>query len=484
MQLFEIILTLAMLILLVLSSFYGKSKRAINTTFLLGVGFLTLHFVFEVFRWQMIFIYLVFIILSLLLLKRSIAHLVFRWIGFFFALLFISTSVFFAIGMPIITLPEPTGSYDVGTLSFSLLDEERDEIHTVDPNDKRELFVEVWYPGTLDEPITPKSLWSELYAGERDVVSFTLNYLKKVKTHSYPGIPPAKDEDQFPLLLFNHGLQMFTSQSTLLMEHLASHGYIVVSIAHPYESLRVNLAQGGTVLPEFITSREKFNESMEWIRKSSAPIVEAKDSIESIENREERSEIMLGAIRNAEFNLVVEEWTKDNKYLLDRILAHEGNPLIIHHLIDSTRIGIMGMSIGGATAGEFCKTDQRAMAGINIDGIQYGETSADSLNLPFMMIYSDDGLGSNDFMMLRSKNDYVEYHFRETRHSDFTDMILIWPVLKVYGQQGSIPGDRVVVLTNNVILNFWNHYLKQKPLEKFEKADYPELDVVSKYANQ
>jgi len=418
------------------------------------------------------------------LLKRSIAHPVFRWIGFFFGLLFIFTSVFFAIGMPVITLPEPTGNYDVGTSSFSLMDEERDEIHTDDPNDKRELFVEVWYPGELQEPVTPKSLWSELYSGQRDVVRFTLNYLKRVKTHSYPDIPLALDEGPFPVILFNHALQMFTSQNTLLMEHLASNGYIVVSIAHPYESLRVNLAQGGTVLPEFITSFERFNEAIEWIKKTSAPIATSKDSIQSIESREERSEIMLRAIRNADLNQVVEEWTKDNQYVLDRTLTTDENPLNFHHLIDTTRIGIMGMSIGGATSGEFCKIDHRVKAGINVDGLQYGNTYADSLNVPFMMVYSDDGVGLNDFMMLRSKQDYYEYHFRGTRHADFTDIVLVWPVMKIYGQLGNIPGKRITELTNNVILNFWDHYLKQKPFYQFQEADYPELEVVSKYAHQ
>ncbi len=92
MQLLEIVFTLATLILLVISSFYGKSRKPLKISFLIGTGFLVLHFVFEIIRWQMIFIYLIFIILSLLLLKRSIAHLVFRCIGFFFGLLFIFTS--------------------------------------------------------------------------------------------------------------------------------------------------------------------------------------------------------------------------------------------------------------------------------------------------------------------------------------------------------------------------------------------------------
>lgn len=181
--------------------------------------------------------------------------------------------------MPIFELPTPNGTYAIGSTNFTITDESRDERLTEHPNDKRELFVEVWYPANLKEvEDLPKvqPLWQELYTGEMDIVRFFMHYLKEIDTHTYPDVPPNLDHAPFPVLLYNHGLQMFTSQSTLLMEHLASHGYIVVSIAHPYESLRVNLPNAGTVLPEFITSMEKFNESLTWIEKTRARFVPPK----------------------------------------------------------------------------------------------------------------------------------------------------------------------------------------------------------------
>jgi len=63
-------------------------------------------------------------------------------------------------------------------------------------------------------------------------------------------------------------------------------------------------------------------------------------------------------------------------------------------------------------------------------------------------------------------------------------LTLVWPVLKVYGQLGEIPGKRVIDLTNKVILNFWDHYLKQKPFYNYPEADYPELDVLALYPNE
>lgn len=432
----------------------------------------------------MSFSFLIFAISSLFLLKRSVSHLFFRFLGFVMGILLISTSAFYVLMMPIIKLPKPTGEYIIGSTNYTVTDLSRSEIKTEDPNDKRELFVEVWYPANLDglEEVPPvRPLWEELYKGKSDRVSFFMNYLKGIDTHSYPDIPPKTDHGTFPVILFNHGLQMFTSQSTLLMEHLASHGYIVVSIAHPYESLRVNLQHAGTVIPEFISSMEKFNEAMEWIKKSSAPVNAAKDSMKTMDTRVERAQIMLKAIEKSEMNNVVSEWEKDNRFILDELISSKHNNFIFRKIMDTSRIGIMGMSIGGAVATEFAKSDERIKAGINVDGLQYGKRNRESLEIPFMMIYSEDGKGLNEFLMMDSNNDFYEFTFTNARHPDFTDMTLIWPFMRVYGQLGNIPGERMVELTNKVILNFWDCYLKNQPFQNLDKNNYPELEKKDKY---
>jgi hypothetical protein len=261
------------------------------------------------------------------------------------------------------------------------------------------------------------------------------------------------------------------------MEHLASHGYIVVSIAHPYESLRVNLPNAGTVLPEFITSMEKFREAMTWIEKTSAPILAAKDSMKNIQNREERAQIMLRAVENSDMNTLISKWEKDTHFILNQLVSSSELMLPFQNRMDTSRIGVMGMSVGGALATEYAKADDRIKAGINIDGLQYGTRNKESLNVPFMMIYSEDGRGTNDFLMLNSKDDFYEVTFVNARHADFTDMTLIWPVMRIYGQLGDIPGERMIQLSNDVILNFWDSHLKNKPFRNFEKKDYPELEI-------
>ena len=293
MQFFETLLSLVTLVILIVIV-TSTSRLNQYRPHLLGVGcvILALHLIFEVIRWQTIFTYLLFLILAPLLFKRSKTHFAFRLTGFVLGFLLLCSSVFLTSQFPLIDLPAPTGPHKVGTTSYSVTDETRKEIHSSDANARRELFVEVWYPAVNpkenDLP-RPKTLWQELYTGSMDRVSFFMAYLKGIDTHSYPGIPVDFENGPYPVILYNHGLQMFTSQNTILMEHLASHGYVVISIAHPYESLRVNLPDAGTIIPEFITSMEKFNAAMAWIEKTSRPVLAAIDSIKTLESREKRA---------------------------------------------------------------------------------------------------------------------------------------------------------------------------------------------------
>ena len=477
MQFFEILFTLVALILLFLICFRGSNPHLQIRSFQLGLVIFLIHVIFETVRWQMLPSYLIFLLAALLILKSTKSWLFFRILGFLMGLVLIATSSFYATTMPINELPTPGGPYPVGTTNFTLLDESREETNTTDQTDSRTLFVEVWYPAHLNQDLDlpeANTLWQELYTGQIDQVSFFMDYLKGISTNSYPDIAQHRTNAPFPTILFNHGLQMFTAQNTILMEHLASHGYVMVSIGHPYESLRINLPGIGPVLPEFLTSFKKFKEGMDWIQRNSKHVISAMDSIDKTDAAEQKAQIMLAALEGSELNDVVSTWETDTRFVLDQLLAGNVKSLDCQNLIDSSRIGVMGMSIGGATATELCKSDSRIKAGINIDGIQYGNRNHVALKVPYMMIYSEDGSGSNEFLRISSQHDFHQYTFTGARHADFTDMAHIWPVMKIYGQLGSIPADRMTSISNTLILNFWNHYFKNRPLKSFSN-DYPEL---------
>ena len=172
--------------------------------------------------------------------------------------------------VPVFKLPEPTGPYSVGTTNYEWIDESRLETFTTDPNDHRDLLVRVWYPADYNPAeLTPaeKSLqlkpdlyWPEakiagpLMAKSLGMPPFLFDYVALVQSHSYREAPLSRAQRTYPVLLFSHAYGLFLNQNTVQMEELASHGYIIFSIAHPYESLAV-IYPSGRVAPSSPSTR-------------------------------------------------------------------------------------------------------------------------------------------------------------------------------------------------------------------------------------
>src|SRR5690606_22968265 len=63
----------------------------------------------------------------------------------------------------------------------------------------------------------------------------------------HPGARPARHPRGFPVVVFSHGFFLYPEQNSALASRLASHGYIVVSIAHPGDAADLRLEDGPVV---------------------------------------------------------------------------------------------------------------------------------------------------------------------------------------------------------------------------------------------
>ncbi|OAI48221.1 hypothetical protein AYO44_07620 [Planctomycetaceae bacterium SCGC AG-212-F19] len=128
------------------------------------------------------------------------------------------------------SLPEPTGSYPVGRITF----------HPV--ADKREFTVQAWYPAQSRAEGKPAP-WvpaEQLSQEEKGFVGMMLRkssapsakdvhkVMTSVGVHAREGVPLAASPKRFPVLLFAAGSQQIPSEYSCLTEELASRGFVVL----------------------------------------------------------------------------------------------------------------------------------------------------------------------------------------------------------------------------------------------------------------
>ena len=133
--------------------------------------------------------------------------------------------------------PEKPGPYPTGVTTTLLVDPSRTDPTT---NGPRTLVTEIWYPATDDSRGLPKNRLLDFFFKGTDptigaVLKLAFNTDLEVldKTFQNFSVRDARVRDGiFPLILFSHGNGGLRMQNAFWCEHMASHGYIVVSPDH------------------------------------------------------------------------------------------------------------------------------------------------------------------------------------------------------------------------------------------------------------
>ena len=428
-------------------------------------------------RWQMAPAYLLFTVLSLLLFRHSFSHVAVRSLGVVLGIVLLAIGAVASLGLPILTLPAPDGPHVVGSASLSLIDETRDNSFFDMPDEPRELYIQVWYPGEIIEgKSTPRvrTLWEELHRGDLDRFTVFSKYLSGVETHSYEGIPFSPAQPDYPVIIFSHGMGSFAEQSTLLMEHLASHGYVVVATTHPYSSMRVVSSDGRVIYLDL----DKLNDVSAPFDAGAADMTA---KLAQAGSAEERMNLQLERYERASgLNALMATWVDDLRFVLDSIATPTGrDPKLqaISDRIDADRIGLLGMSFGGGAVTELCKSDTRCRAGLNMDGGTFGERQRQPLQVPYLWL-TREHQDSLDYLLSASRSDFYAVEVKGATHLDFTDDTVVLPILKWLNITGDIDGLRVIEITNAVSLRFFDAYLRGAPKPRFNDG-FPELTVVT-----
>ncbi len=385
---------------------------------------------------------------------------------------------------PVVRLPIPTGPYAVGRTWLVVVDSSRRERFSTEPDAKRRFPVKIWYPATPGATGTAAP-----YADPREFAGAGLppalfRHVRLMKTSALIGAPLATDQ-RFPLLVFSHGYGGTFGQNTVQMEELASRGYVVASIAHPGESAWAPFPDGGGMAMDTgIANNQARRATPEAIKAALAQMAK----FDSVETPEAGVPLLREFIATTDEPIRSEslaEWTADTRVLIDLFSTfdHGDARSPFHGRVDLDRIGVFGMSYGGATAGEFCRLDRRCKAGLNIDGGQYGGLVDDSLQVPFLIMASSQAYGIHLPVLALTRAPAYLVKVPETTHLGLTDVPLLAPrVFRWIGLSGSLDADRRSRIMTAYLVAFFDSFLKKEPSPLLEgpSSEFPDVSIVKR----
>jgi dienelactone hydrolase len=393
---------------------------------------------------------------------------------------------------PYVGLPALTGEYGVGTVVLPLVDDARLEEMTPEPDDYRELMVQIWYPTekniigptvpymdlpsmtylllesigilmqsgsepdggpspALENPsrgdefaelpaLAPKHIFTKgvfpAHAYRKAGWIFDI----PISTHAIASAPPAVAAEPFPVLIFSPGFGGIYSEYQSFFENIVSHGYVVAAINHPYTS-------GITVFPDG---------RMAMLR-----------DVSTLEELEARHRVLVD----------------DIEFLAARLESLLQKELDL--VLDVDNIGFFGHSIGGSAAVEACLELPQGGCAINMDGTLRGQKHTQPIDKPVFLMLSQNHLSESDpTLELAWRNmtqDGFMMHLDGAEHSAFTDHKLMLsqvvpPYYLGYLDQlyGPLDGQRAVQIARDYIIAFFDVYLKDAPVKRITAIDYPE----------
>lgn len=250
-------------------------------------------------------------------------------------------------------LVAPSGVRALGTVALHLVDAQRDDPWSPTAA-RRELMVTLWYPatGTAGRPRTAYQTEAEFALSQRaDGVPPGL--LAAPLTHGFELAPVDQAHGALPVILYSPGGAASRAMNTMVIEELASRGYLVASIDHTFDAVAVEFP-GGRVLTRSLPETPPNLAAVIDVRAQDARFV--LDALGLLQ---------LGVNPDAEGRAL---------------------PTGLHGALDLERIGIFGSSLGGSTAMAVLLADARVKAGLSLDSQPYGPVIQAGLDKPFMMI--------------------------------------------------------------------------------------------------
>ncbi|KAI1382729.1 uncharacterized protein F4822DRAFT_95135 [Hypoxylon trugodes] len=345
-----------------------------------------------------------------------------------------------------INIPEPTGPYQVGVSTHTIKHFNAND--PLAPNNVSTAFLATIFYPTLQKPedaarpyLNPET--AAYYEKSWNYTSGVLSSITSTVQKNAPFLQGAVGESPYPTILFGPGgVGPPVEGSTILLSELASYGYTVIGLDHPFEQPFLRFPNGTGVYGIDV----------------------------DLNNTQ-----LLDAIYETR--------------LIDNAAFLESLSIFVETLkapINTTHIGVLGYSLGGAAALGSSYYDERIISGLNLDGSLFGRSTSANADIkkPILLLGNQEhhtGAQTEDitwdiFIALQTGS-LREMSINGTTHHDFCDDTF-WKTIEGNDPTtGPIDGNRQVEILNAYVKAFFDFTLlgHDSPILNGPSSEWPEV---------
>ncbi|MGW0683022.1 alpha/beta hydrolase [Streptomyces sp. NPDC002754] len=348
-------------------------------------------------------------------------------------------------------LPAPSGPYPVGRVALRLVDRSRRDPWTADP--ARELMVDVRYPArsVAGHGRAPQMTAREAAGFDRlnNFEGLPAGRVDWAATRTFAHTAaPLDPRAAHPVVLYSPGVVDPRSLGTTLTDDLASRGYVVIAIDHPYDVSAVEFPGGRVAVSRL---PQEFGEAQ---RSGPAAVTALLKKTAGVR------------VADACFVLDVVQRAFDT------------------HRLRRAPIGMFGQSAGGFAALQTLHDDERLAAAANLDGVLayvqddhdeggLSTVAAEGVDRPVLLMGSE-GIDRRTVPSWRelwrhSGGWRRDLTLRGSRHATYTDATTLLPQIAarldlphetLTTWVGSVPTERAVAAQRAYLAAFFDRWLR------------------------
>ncbi|MBA4420580.1 MAG: hypothetical protein C0391_05485 [Anaerolinea sp.] len=330
---------------------------------------------------------------------------------------------------PLPMMPYPSGPYPVGTREYTLDPSTCQD--TVNNYNNYRVRVKIWYPAERTKDKANYAInkdevirFLKFYENTTyDLMNYAYAYTNSIKSNSYNDADINRGGGgSFPVILYNGAYFSVVGQNSILMEELASHGFIVLSIAHPYGTI-ITYEDSSFITPETKLINDTFNLAFAETLPLDQQYEDWLDSGMNIVDADHKYYNQLSSWKS-----IINQWETDNYCVLEYFIdQNTNNASIFFEKINFNSIGVIGHSLGGYTAGNLCSHQAAVKACVFLDTNSRSDYFFTDMQKPSLFIFANSSVKIDPYIEKNPDAPISVVIIEDVHHLNFMEQWLLVP---------------------------------------------------------